>query len=131
MPRRAYIRTTKPALRVSLAVVAAFFIIGVVLLVIFAREGAGIGVGFMAFWLLIVAFMGGTVLHNLRTYDKNAKSQIVEEILIPDEPGGAAGQAGEAGFADKLRQLEALRKDGLISEAEYAAKRAEIMARKW
>lgn len=131
MPRKAFVRTTKPALRASLALVAAFFIIGVVLLSIFAREGAGIGVGFMVFWLFIVAVMGGTVLHNLRTYDKNAESQIVEEILIPDEPAGTAGQAEEAGFADKLRQLEALRKDGLISEAEYTAKRAEIMARKW
>jgi polyferredoxin len=32
---------------------------------------------------------------------------------------------------ERLRKLEGLRKDGLISEMEFAAKRREIMTRKW
>lgn len=132
MPQRAYVRTSKPALRASLLVLAVMFIIGIVVITILARDGdAGIGVVFFGFWLFIVAIMAGVVIHNLRTYDKNPASQIVEEILIPDAPAGPKAEAGENDFEAKLRQLESLKKDGLISEAEYAAKRSEIMNRKW
>jgi hypothetical protein len=131
MPQRAYVRTSKPALRATLVVLSVFFIGGIVVLVILAREGAGIGVGFFAFWLLIVAIGAGIVIHNLRTYDKNPAAQIVEEIIIPDSPPARAAEEREADFEAKLRRLESLRKDGLISEAEYAAKRAEIMGRMW
>jgi len=32
---------------------------------------------------------------------------------------------------DDLRKLAQLRQDGLLSEAEYQQKRAELMARRW
>ncbi len=34
-------------------------------------------------------------------------------------------------FDEKLRRLEALRKEGLITEAEYQAKRRDILVSKW
>jgi hypothetical protein len=37
----------------------------------------------------------------------------------------------EPDFATKLRKLETLRKDELISEDEYQKKRQEIMDQKW
>ena len=46
------------------------------------------------------------------------------------ELGDTDGET-ESGFAARLRDLEALRKDGLISETEYQRKRAEIMQEKW
>ncbi len=51
--------------------------------------------------------------------------------------GGAAPTAGQAAgdreltFDEKLRRVEQLRKDGLLSEAEYQQKRAEILNQKW
>ncbi|MBP1660353.1 MAG: hypothetical protein H6P95_1545, partial [Candidatus Aminicenantes bacterium] len=34
-------------------------------------------------------------------------------------------------FAGRLRQLESLRQDGLVTDDEYRAKRAEILGGKW
>lgn len=34
-------------------------------------------------------------------------------------------------FAEQLRELDQLRRDGLISEAEFTVKRSEIMQSKW
>jgi hypothetical protein len=39
--------------------------------------------------------------------------------------------AGQGDFEGRLRKLESLRRDGLISEAEYARKRAEILGERW
>ena len=49
------------------------------------------------------------------------------------EIGSVDSSNGETGssFAVRLRDLEALKKDGLISEGEYQNKRAEIMKEKW
>ena len=46
---------------------------------------------------------------------------------------GDGRDSGKPGvdFDSKLRKLEGLRKDGLITEAEFARKRAEIMDGKW
>ena len=45
------------------------------------------------------------------------------------QPGGA--QAQEIGFEMRLRQLEALKKDRLLTEEEYQRKRAEILGETW
>jgi hypothetical protein len=45
-----------------------------------------------------------------------------------DEAGvDLSGQSKEMPFDEKLRRLEALKRDGLISEAEYAAARSKIL----
>ena len=43
----------------------------------------------------------------------------------------SAASSGQSPFAERLRELEQLRRDGLISEAEYATKSSEIMQSKW
>jgi hypothetical protein len=57
---------------------------------------------------------------------------IVRDVL--DEAGiGRERKPGESSltFDEKLRRLEALRKDGVINDAEYQEKRAEIMREDW
>ena len=54
---------------------------------------------------------------------KNGKMEIAE---ISDLTG-----KGESSFATKLREIDALKKDALISDDEYRKKRAEIMQEKW
>lgn len=44
--------------------------------------------------------------------------------------GGKDAPAGLT-FDEKLRRLEALRKEGLLSEAEYRDKRAEVLKEQW
>jgi hypothetical protein len=55
---------------------------------------------------------------------KKGKIEIVEL-------GGVTNGESEGGFAVRLRDLEALKRDGLISNGEYQIKRAEIMQEKW
>ena len=49
--------------------------------------------------------------------------------------GAAAAPTSAAGtgtdFDARLRKLEGLRKDGLVNDEEYRAKRAEILGEKW
>lgn len=54
---------------------------------------------------------------------KNGKIEIAEI-------SGLVGKE-ESIFAAKLRELNALKKDALISDDEYRKKRAEIMQEKW
>jgi hypothetical protein len=46
------------------------------------------------------------------------------------EISGVAAET-ESDFAARLRDLEELKKDGLLSDEEYGRKRAEIMQGKW
>lgn len=50
--------------------------------------------------------------------------------VIKDALHEAQIAPGALPFDEKLRRLEALRKDGLLTEAEYATKRAELLAEK-
>jgi len=57
---------------------------------------------------------------------KLAKEGKIEIAAIDTSTEGT-----ESDFAVRLRDLEALKKDGLISDGEYQSKRAEIMQEKW
>jgi hypothetical protein len=51
---------------------------------------------------------------------------MVQDAL--DESGIAAGNRGAApGFADKLRDLHALREEGILTEEEYQREKAEVL----
>lgn len=52
---------------------------------------------------------------------------IIDVESAPEEEN----RAEKADFEAKLRKLERLRKERLISEEEYRRKRTEIMAEKW
>jgi hypothetical protein len=43
----------------------------------------------------------------------------------------SGGEQPENSFAKKLRDIESLKKEGLLSDEEYSSKRAEIMKEKW
>ncbi|MDA8325355.1 MAG: hypothetical protein M0033_03970 [Nitrospiraceae bacterium] len=75
---------------------------------------------FMAVWLGVAIFM--LIYHGLnlkRTkglpfLDIDSESEVKTEVPM-----------------QRLRELDALKKDGLISEEEYKGKRNEIMGEKW
>jgi hypothetical protein len=131
MTQKAYVRATKPALIVGIIAFVAFLLFGIIFFVVLMKEGAGIGMVFMAFWIFIILVIGGTYIYNLRNYDKSVESNVAEEIVIGDSTLiQATGKTGVT-FDDKLRKLEGLRKEGLISEEEYSKKRTEIIEQKW
>jgi hypothetical protein len=131
MTQKAYVRATKPTLIFGIIVTAAFLIFGIIFFVVLMKEGSGIGMAFMAFWVFIILLMGGVYIHNLRNYNKSVESNVAEEIVMGDSTLiQATGETGVP-FDHKLRKLEGLRKEGLISEEEYTKKRTEIIEQKW
>lgn len=70
---------------------------------------------FGIFWTLIAVGITASSL-----YHAFGKRYTGPEIHIEEEPDG-----GDA--AERLRQLEDLRRQGLITEEEFAAKRQEIL----
>jgi hypothetical protein len=129
MKQKAYIKPTKPGLIVGLIVIIAFLAFGISFFILLSGEpDAYIGQIFLVIWIIVVLVIGGSFVNNLINYDKNPGSSIAQEIEMPE-----AFNTRDIGisFDDKLRKLENLRREGLISEQEYAAKRQEIMQQKW
>jgi hypothetical protein len=79
---------------------------------------------FMIGWLGTVVYM--LVYHFLNL--KRAKGLSLVEI---DTESGFQTDESVSDPMQKLRSLEALKHDGLISEDEFRRKREEIMQQKW
>lgn len=122
MPQKISVRPNPASLVTGLITTGAFLVFGVVFLIVLAKERSWIGVGFLVFWIFCVLLMGGYLLHMLRS-----RRGVVEIEVEPAPP--AADQSPD--FAGRLRELESLRKDGLVTEDEYRTKRAEILGGKW
>jgi cytochrome c-type biogenesis protein CcmH/NrfG len=80
----------------------------------------------------VIACIGGIIysIRNLSTYSNEQKSKLpataTDVIEIQSER-----ETGTEDFETKLRKLESLKKDGLITDEEYKQKRKEIMDKKW
>lgn len=82
------------------------------------------------FYLFMVGWIG-TALFMLVYHGINLKrAKGLSLIDIETESGLQAGETKRDPI-QRLRDLEALKKDGLISEEEYRRKREEIMKEKW
>ena len=79
---------------------------------------------FMIGWLGTVVYM--LVYHFLNL--KRAKGLSLVDI---DTASGSQSDETVSDPMQKLRNLEALKKDGLISEDEFRRKREEVMQQKW
>jgi hypothetical protein len=89
------------------------------------KRGANRHVGhILAGWLALALFMLVYHVKNLR----RPGSMPLFEVELEAGPGGGAAEISPA---RKLRDLEQLKKDGLINQEEYSQKRAEIMAENW
>jgi len=123
MSQKAYFKAPKIALIAGVVTAAAFLVFGVFFFTVLAKEGSTVGMVFMVLWILVVTLIGGVQVYNLANY-KNDEKNTAGEIVFADP-------ASDNGFAEKLRKLDSLKKDGLISEDEFKKKRAEIMDKKW
>ena len=93
-----------------------FVLIGI----FFAIPNAGaFGVLWTLFAVAITAF---------NAYNAFGKKYVGPEIRIEEEGAEDAPAAAPAGAAERLRELEELRAQGLITEEEYARKRQEILS---
>ena len=126
MKNKAYIKPTKPALIVGLIAIVGMLAFGIFFMSLLAEENSEIGMGFMSVWILFVLLIGGIFVYNLVT--KNDHNSIAEEITFTQDQPHTETQTD---FDSRLRKLELLRKDQLITEPEYRKKREEILNSKW
>ena len=89
----------------------------------FVAPAAGAGV-FLALWVITVLGIAGYHLRNATSQDGVDHTRFHFRGEIED-------RKGQGDFAARLRSLEKLREDSLVSEAEYQKKRAEILGENW
>lgn len=84
----------------------------------------------IVFYLFIFIWIG-TVFFMLIYYVKNYNSEKGISILDinTEEESGKANR--DRSPSERLRELEALKKEGLITDKEYELKRSQILSDKW
>ena len=125
MPRKVYLKPPPPTRTVLWAQIilgVLFLPLGVVFVTISEGEARPFVAIFSVIWVVACIAIIMTAVKTLKLVNQG-KIEIAEI----DATNGAT----ESDFAVRLRDLEALRKDGLISDSEYQRKRAEIMQEKW
>ena len=122
VPVKVHVRPTRATSLIGLLVGVAFLVFGVVFLVVLIQEDSRIGVAFMSLWIFVVCLIIAFNVYHLVT--RKAAVEIDTEAAAP-------GTGSESDFDAKLRRLERLKSDRLISEEEYTRKRAEILDQKW
>lgn len=125
MPRKVYVKPPPPTRTVLWAqiIVAALFLpFGVFLLSSAEGEARPFVLIFFVAWVVVCL----AIIVNAARWLSLVKKGSIEVAEIAGTEGEAEGD-----FAVRLRALEDLRKDELISESEYQAKRAEILREKW
>lgn len=84
---------------------------------------------FLAVWVVFCVAIVAYNVKNLCSYsaDERRRIPLTSEDVVEIEPDETAAMD----FAGRLRKLEGLRRDGMISEDEFQRKRKEIMEEKW
>jgi len=125
MPQKVYIKPPAPTrtmVKAQMVVVSLFLPLGPVF--VFVAEGEARP--FVALFALIwVAACIAILINSAKTLKlvKTGKIEIAEL--------GDGNQPQDRAFAQRLRDLEALKKEGLVSGAEYQKKREQILQDKW
>lgn len=125
MARKIYLKPPHPTRTMlwSQIIIGALFLpFGVALLSTAEGEARPFAMIFLVIWVIACIAIVVNAAKWLRLI-KEGSIEVAEIAGIDSET--------EGGFSAKLRDLEGLRKDGLITESEYQRKRAEIMQEKW
>jgi hypothetical protein len=106
-------------------------IIGLVAMLIIGSSFQMESGGFMTIWTLVC--IGGILyfLINLLSFSASSKDKIPMTAGEVVEIVSEKSEPETENFESRLRKLESLKKDGLITEEEYQQKRGEIMKEKW
>ncbi|MFT3844213.1 MAG: SHOCT domain-containing protein [Lacibacter sp.] len=124
MKKKMYIKPSRASLIAGMIAVVIFLVFGIVFLFLLADESSSVGMIAVSVWIVFVLLIGALFLYKFINYNKGNSGD--EEFFFSDER-----EEEVPTFDERLRKLEALYKDKLITEAEYRKKRAEIMQSKW
>jgi hypothetical protein len=116
--------------KVGIAVATAFLIFGLVFGAVIAMEGLGPEPGLAVLQVLFLLIWVGVCVAMIVSFSRMAsrKGPPGDRALFEVEE---SGDAPSGDFEMRLRKLEALKRDGLLSEEEFRAKRDEVMREKW
>ena len=117
--------------KISIIVVSLFLIFGLIFgfAVLFEASWSEPGLTLLisAFFLIWTVVCIALIIFNILLIKKSGKNEkdSIADILV-EEPAAPSGD-----FESRLRQLERLRIDKLITEEEYLKKRSQILQEKW
>ncbi|MGZ5514817.1 MAG: SHOCT domain-containing protein [Candidatus Aminicenantales bacterium] len=121
-------------LGLALGVVGLWFGFAVLNLTNQADLGGGEKALRIVFGIVWFTFWVGAMVYNVlnlysQSRSKRTESQPAAATIVAAGPGDRQGEPSD--FEARLRKLESLRKDGLVSEDEYQRKRGEFLREKW
>lgn len=129
MGHKIYVKPGKTSLKVGMTVSALFFLFGLFFIFLLIGEPESyIGIGFLVFWLMVVALIFRTFYVQYVNYDQTNPGEFNPMINIESDLNS---NNSPISFDEKLRKLDQLKKDGLLSTTEYEQKRKEVMEEKW
>lgn len=122
--RKQTVKPSKSVSRFTFFIGILFCFLGLMIIIfgLFTPMPTMLLVPFGAMWIT------GAIYNTYRAY-KNGfteEGEAIYEINYTEEDSGNGYD-----FEEKLRKIERLRKEGLITEDEYNQKRSEIMNEKW
>jgi hypothetical protein len=98
-------------------------------------EGGDAVAMFRVIWVLACLAVIGYSVWNLRSFKGSSAEEkgfsTALDVIHIEEGSEKGGGEKTVDFDIRLRKLEALKSDGLISEEEYKRKREEILQEKW
>ncbi len=119
------VRPTRAVTIMGLVVAVAMVFFGIFFLTMVTKDSgfeSGPLTGFMILWFLVLGVIIAYGIYNL-----TSRKGVVEIDVGPKTPDIKTGPD----FDERLRKLESLKKDGLVTDEEYRIKRNEIMSEKW
>lgn len=125
MAQKVYLKPPSPTRTMLLAQIilgVLFLPFGIVFFIVSEGEARPFIAIFSVIWAVACIAIIVIGVKSLRLV-KQGKIEIAELGVTTGET--------EGGFAGRLRDLEALKNDGLVSDDEYQRKRAEILQEKW
>lgn len=83
---------------------------------------------FFCIWVVVCISM---IVIYLRILSKPTDSGVNSLVDLDYAKTSESGETGSGDFETRLRKLELLKRDGLITDAEYLVKREQILREKW
>lgn len=130
---RTSLKPSKPVSAGSIAVMIFMILFGVGFLVLVSSVLSQNDAPVIAFIVLYVFMIGwlGTAIFMLGYHILNLKRKKGLSLIDIETESGSQEDISKNDPMQKLRSLEKLKSDGLISEEEFKTKRADIMNQKW
>ena len=127
---KVYVKPPKMALKAGLIVGILFFLGGILFISLLIGEPESyIGIGFLTFWLVVIGIIIRTFWVQLKHYDNPEKGSL--NSILEVESDFANSPTDSNSFDEKLRKIEHLKNEGLLSDDEYERKRKEVLDQKW